>query len=107
MLYTVQRAVADAAVGTDIISNETWRISSEQRVLTRIGLTGSASAGDTKIELFAGNLRIGEFYNSATGAPQSLRDMFAVNVIIPPGLPLVANVATAPGTNPIFLAVEI
>lgn len=107
MLYTVQRAAADAAVGTDIIANETWRIASEGRVLRRIGLTGSTAAGDTKVELFAGNLRVGEFFNSDTGAPQALRDMFDVNVLIPGGMPLVANVADAPATNPIFLMVEL
>ena len=107
MLYTVQRSASDATVGTDIISNETWRIASDSRVLSRIGLTGSAAPGDTKVELFAGNLRIGEFYNSAMGAPQALRDMFDVNVIIPGGMPLVANVSDAPATNPIYLVVEI
>ena len=107
MLYTVQRPVAQAVVGTDIISNETWRIASDNRVLSRIGLTGSAAVGDCKVELFAGNLRIGEFFNSALGVPQSLRDMFAVNVVIPGGMPLVANIADAPETNPIYLAVEI
>lgn len=106
-LFVVQRAAANAPVGSDLISGETWRISNAPRRLTGVMLTGSAAAGDTKVSLFAGNLRIGEFYNSAMGSPQALRDTFRVAAIIPGGMPLVAQVDDAPATNPIYLGVEI
>lgn len=107
MLYVVQVQAADATVGTDLIQGQTWRISNDMRVLRRLALTGSAAIGDTKLELFVGNLRVGQFYNSAMGAPQNLRDSFNIGVVVPSGTVLVANVADAPATNPIYLMMEL
>ena len=107
MLYEVETAAADATVGFDLVSGQTWRISSMARRLQRIALTGSAAAGDTRVEMFVGNYRVGEFFNSATAAPQFLRDAFPIGVSVPAGEPLVVNVVTAPTTNPIYLMVEI
>jgi len=107
MLYVISVAAANAPVGTDLIAGQTWRISNRPRVVRRVALTGSAAAGDTEVELFVGNLRVGVFYSSALGAPQNLRDTFMVAHLVPAGSPLVANVATAPATNPLFFLLEL
>ncbi len=107
MLYTKSLAAASAVVGVDLLSSETYRIANYPRMIHAIGLTGSTAAGDTAVELFVGNLRIGEFFNSSTGAPQALRDMFNVNAMVGAGEVLVCSVSDAPASNPIFLTLEI
>jgi len=107
MLYVVSRAAGDAGAGADLISSETWRISTADRIIRGVAYTGSTAAGDTAVELFVGNLRIGTFFNSAPGAPQALRDTFAIGAYVPAGEILVANVTDAAATNPVYLLMEI
>ena len=94
MIGQTSIAAATAIVGYDLTRDTTWRIASYARVAVAIGLAGSAAALDTKVDIFIGSVKVGEMYNSATGAPN--RDsMFRMNNPIPAGAPISVIVTDA------------
>jgi len=106
MIGQTSIAAAVAVVGHDLTVNTTWRIASYPRRLESVGLAGSAAALDTKVDIFIGSVKVGEMYNSGTGAPN--RDsMFRGGYPIPAGAPLSVIVTDAPATNPINLAMDM
>lgn len=106
MIGQVSVAAATAAVGYDLAAATTWRIASFPRRMVAVGMAGSAAALDTKVDIFVGNVKVGDLYNSATGAPN--RDsMFRVGQMVPAGAPISIIVTDAPATNPINLAVDL
>ena len=105
MLGAVSVAAATAVVGYDLARDTTWQQSSQPRVLRGAALAGSAAALDTKAEVFRGSVKIGELYNTATGAPT--RDhLFPIGAYIPPNEEVRVLVTDAPGTNPINLLMD-
>jgi len=106
MIGQTSVAAAVAVVGYDLTRDTTWRIASYARRAQAIGLAGSAAALDTKVDIFIGSVKIGEMYNSGTGAPN--RDsMFRAGYPIPAGAPISVIVTDAPATNPINLAIDM
>ena len=79
-------------------------IAAGQRI-TAIGVKGSAAAGDTKIQILAGNELVAELYNNNTGFP-GRDDMMPVDFTYM-GNPsrIYAKVTDAPATSPINVAV--
>jgi hypothetical protein len=105
MLGQVSIAAATAVIGYDLARDTTWSQSSTPRILRGIALAGSAAAGDTKVEVFRGSVKVAEAYNSATGFPT--RDhLFPVGAPIPPNEEVAVIVDDAPATNPINLIME-
>jgi len=106
MIGQTSIAAAVAVVGYDLTRDTTWRIASYARRLQSVGLAGSAAALDTKVDIFIGSVKVGEMYNSATGAPN--RDsMFRGGYNIPAASPISVIVTDAPATNPINLAMDM
>jgi len=97
----VSVAAATAVVGFDLFADEWFQQLSEDRDLTAIGLAGSAAALDTLVELFVGTEKIGEFYNTATGAVLMDAHLVEIEGDVPEGELLHLYVADAPATNPI------
>ena len=106
MLAQVSIAAATAVVGYDLLGSSTFRQTTQGRVVRRAGLTGSAAALDTQIDLFAGSTKIGSLYNSATGAAQQDASMFTIQTALPANVSLSALVVDAPATNPVNLVIE-
>ena len=100
--FTRSRTAAVAVVGFDLLENETYARSPNARQLTGIAYTGSAVVGDTAIDVFVGEVRVGSFFNSALLTPQVNRDIFPMNVPIPAGSQLRATVVDAAATSPVF-----
>jgi hypothetical protein len=94
-------AAATAVVGYDLSSNTIWQQQSQDRFLTGIALTGSAAAGDTKVDLFVDQAKVGEFYNSKTGFPNRDDVIELQGNYVPAGAQIHIFVTDAPGTNPI------
>jgi hypothetical protein len=94
-------AAATAVVGYDLASATIWQQTSSPRVLTGISLTGSAAAGDTKVDLFVDQVKIAEFFNSKTGFPNRDDVKGLSGNYVPPGAQLHIFVTDAPATNPI------
>jgi hypothetical protein len=103
-MWIASVAAATAAVGADLFSAETWARSPRNRVLNGLALKGSAAAGDTEVELFIDEVRVGNFFNTNTGFP-NIDDLFALDRLgVPAGAQLRCLVRDAATTNPIHAA---
>ena len=93
-------AAATAALGYDLTTGQIWAVSSSDRALTGFAITGSAAAGDTKVDVYIDQVKIGEFYNTTTGFPT--RDHFyGLDNYCPAGSKISVIVTDAAATNPI------
>jgi len=106
MIGQVSIAAATAVLGYDLCQNTTWKTSGVPRSIHAAGLAGSAAALDTKVDLFVGDVKVGEFYNSSTGAVSRDTDMFRIGTRVPAGMPITARITDAPATNPINLVMD-
>lgn len=87
-------------------SGQTWKTSSMDRTLVAMGLAGSAAALDSKCDVFIGEVKVGELYNTSLAAVQKDTDMFRGGAFIPAGAPVTVTVVDAPATNPLNLALD-
>jgi len=95
-------AAATAVVGYDLMKDTKFQRSSRPRALTGFALKGSAAGGDTKVELFIGNVYIAEFYNKDVGLP-NMDDVQPMDMnYVPPAEDIHVYVTDAPSTNPIY-----
>ena len=107
MIGQVSIAHGTAVVGYDLFKDTIWQQASYPRVLSGVGCAGSAAALDAKVSVYVGTVKVGEFYNSATGAVLVNQHMFAMNEEVPAGTLIHAYVDDAPATNPLNVVVEL
>ena len=126
--FTADNTAAVAVVGADLFNGETWARSPVNRVLTGIAYTGSAVIGDSEIEVFIdevrvgdlvrirpgesisvdGEVRVGSFFNSALLTPQIDRDIQPLEDLgIPAGAQLRAVVVDAAATSIVYTLAAI
>lgn len=106
----LESAAATYAAGEDWLDGKHIAVSRRARAVRFLGLTGSAAEGDMSVELFIGDKRIGQFYNTATGKiPQANTDLIPIgrSVMCPPGTRLHVFTQTASGTNPAGLTLVV
>lgn len=105
MLLQSSIPAATAVVGFDLVAGNSLRQSDQARKIVSVGLTGSAAALDTEAELFVGQVKVGNIFNSATGAPN--RDsMYRIGAYVPANQEVHLYVKDAPATNPINPAID-
>ena len=103
--YTVSIAAATAVLDFDLAVGTRWKEQGADRVLTAVGLCGSAAEGDTEVDIFVDEVRIGTFFNTKLLFPDE-DDMVEVNVIVPANSEVSIVVQDAPATNPLNLRVD-
>jgi len=100
MLNYASVAAATAVVGYDILQGRKWRRENFGRVMTGIGVGGSAAIGDCDAELFINGVNVGEFKNLVLGWTSK-------DYILPCQIPIPANalmemkMTTGATTNPV------
>lgn len=99
--YAVSIAAASATVGTDLYDGQVWARAPQDRVVSGLALKGSAAAGDTEVEVYIDEVRIGDFFNTNTGFPNNDDLLPLEGLFVPGGAQLRAIVRDAPATNPI------
>jgi len=104
--YTVSVAAATAVIGYDLVQNEPWTVSENARVLTGIGIMGSAAALDTIVDCMAGLTRVCRLYNRTTGMLNK-DDLMELMAFIPAGAKISLPVVDVPATNPINAIIEL
>ncbi len=105
MLAQVSVAAAVAVLGSDLLAGNVFKQSRSRRYLRGVALAGSAAAGDAKVEILKGSVKIGEVFNVATGFPT--RDhLFPVGEWIEAHDEITAQVVDAPATNPLNLLLD-
>lgn len=107
-LSVVSVLAATAALGYDLLTNRPdIQNSGQNRVLRAVGLTGSAAAGDSRVDIKVGNRTVVTMYNTALGFPTADAGKFPTSFNVPPGSPVSAIVTDAPATNPLNLLVDV
>jgi len=96
----VSVAAATAVLGYDLTTGTLWATQGNRRVITGFAMTGSAAAGDAKIDLYVDQYKVGEFFNVTTGFPTK-DHFYALNAFVPAGSKISIIVTDAPGTNPL------
>ncbi len=106
--YTADNTAAVAIVGADLFLGEVWARTPNDRTLNGLAYTGSAVIGDTEIEVYIDEVRVGSFFNSALLTPQVDRDMQPLESLgIPAGAQLRAIVIDAAATSVVYTQVAL
>jgi len=106
--FTADNTAAVAIVGADLFSGEVWARTPQDRVLNGVAYTGSAVIGDTEIEVYIDEVRVGSFFNSALLTPQIDRDIQPLESLgVPGGAQLRANVIDAAATSIVYTLVAL
>ncbi len=105
--YTVSVAAATAILNADLLVGERYKRTPQNRTLEAVGLTGSAAIGDTEVEMFIDEIRVGSFFNNALAFPQNDHLVPLESLFIPGGAELQAIVIDAALTNPINLMLSL
>jgi len=105
--YQVGVAAATAIVGFDMFTGEPWARTPQRRVINEIGVTGSAVVGDSEVELFVDEVRIGNFFNSALLVPQFDSMIALGRLLVPGGSLLRCLVRDAPATSILYIRVDL
>ena len=108
--YTISNTAAVAIVGADLFNGETWARSPRNRVATGFAMVGSTNPGDTGVDLFVDETRIGAFMNTQGGANlvpnrDDMNDLEAL--FIPAGAQLRCVVNDAAATNAVITTMRV
>jgi hypothetical protein len=99
-------AAATAVLGFDLFRDEPWTVSDMDRVITGLGVTGSAAAGDAAVDLLVGQVRVVRKYNQTTGFP-NMDNVQPLDAAVPAGSKVSAPVVDAPATSPLNVVIII
>lgn len=103
--------VADCVVGEDLIAKFKWASENERpRKIVAMGCVGSASAGDTRLGVFYGSVKVGQIYNNDTGLVLNFNDDVRTNssmMFCPANKALGLIVEDAPSTNDIKVFMDV
>jgi len=100
-------AAAVAVLDADLFVGQVWARTPQNRVLSGIACNGSAAVGDTEIEVFIDEVRVGNFFNNKLGFP-NVDDLLPVeNLFVPGSAQLRATVRDAATTNPVNVMVAL
>ncbi len=103
--YTISVAAATAVVGFDMAEGQRWKEQGNDRVLTGLALCGSAAEGDSEVDVFVDETRIGTFFNTKLLFPDE-DDVIEVGVIVPANSEVSLVVQDAATTNPLNIRVD-
>jgi len=106
MLIENSVAAATAVVGFDLLQDQPNATIQPGQRITSVALKGSAAAGDSKVQITAGNITVAELYSNNTGFP-ARDDMVQVDYVHPVGAGatrIYAKVTDAPASNPLNIA---
>jgi hypothetical protein len=96
---------ATAVLGYDLTTNTLWAVQGAQRIITGIAVTGSAAAGDSKVDLMVDQTKVGEFFNTTTGFPTK-DHFYNLNAFVPAGSKISLIVSDAAATNPLNVVLQ-
>jgi len=105
--YQVGVAAAAAVIGYDMFVGEPWSRTPQRRAINEIGVAGSAVIGDSEVELYVDEVRIGNFFNSALLVPQFDSMIALGRLLVPGGSLLRCLVRDAPATSILYIRVDL
>lgn len=105
--YVAAVAAATAIIGYDLFTGQVWARSPVDRILTGTGVTGSAVIGDSEVEMFIDEVRVGSFFNNRLLVPTQDEVVDLEDLFIPSGALLRSIVRDAPATSIIYHTVIV
>jgi len=105
--YTADITAALAIVGADVFNGERWARSPQDRALDGVGVCGSAVVGDTEVEIYIDEVRVGSFFNNKLLVPNNEDLMPLESLGIPAGAQLSCVVVDAAATSILYVMVSI
>lgn len=105
--FDKSNTAAVAIVDADLFANEVWARAPYDRVVTGFAYTGSAVVGDTEVQLFADEVRIGGFFNSKLLTPD-MDDLIPQDDLeVPSGSLLRCIVRDAAATSLVYTRITV
>lgn len=105
---TIGTPAATAVLGYNLLQNRPdVQMSSRNRTLRGIALTGSAVIGDCAVDVKVADRVVGTFFNSALLTPQADRDVMPLSVYVPQGAPVSVIVVDAPATSILYVMLDL
>ena len=104
-IYSNKESAGGAlSVGDDIleVNRDPWRQLNVKRILTHVGIGGSAAAGDTKWRVVIGEKIVAELYNSSATVPLKNQDLMPVGHYVGSGAPVQLKCLSVSVTNPLI-----
>jgi len=94
-----------ALVGYDLLSQETWNISSRRRVIQGIAFVGSTAINDCEGDLFVEDKKVGHFFNTRAGVLAPLQEdaIPLGRIYVPPGSKIAFIITVAAVGNPVII----
>lgn len=105
--YIKTIAQATAIVGYDLLTGERYAKENYPRVLTRVGLVGSAAAGDCNASILIGGIESSKVANTKTGLAPDNDDMVPILVPVPANAQLEIKMNVQPTTNALGVRVDL
>jgi len=105
--YITSVPAAVAVLDADLFDSQRWARSPVGRALDGIAVCGSAVVGDTEVEIYIDEVRVGNFFNNALLFPDNDQLMPLEQLGIPAGAQLSCIVRDAAATSPINVMVAI
>ena len=107
----VSVAAATAVINYDMLSSSAAaqrgaRMSNVVRVITGIGVCGSAAAGDCEVQIFVEDAYYGNMKNKATGGVTNDHILKGLDIPVPAAAQIRIVVSVAPGTNPLNVVIQ-
>jgi hypothetical protein len=107
-LTTIGVAAATAVLGYNMLQNRPdVQSSGRNRTLRGIALTGSATIGDSAVDVKVGDRTVATMYNSKLLLPSADGDMFATAIFVPAGVPISVIVVDAPATSILYILLDV
>ena len=102
-------AVADATAGTDLLLNSVYRRSDRPRVIRDAIIAGSASVGDTEVQVMIGTVQVARLPNTIAGSNQKISglDFLRLGTVVPANTEIRLVVTDAPETNAIDVLLNV
>jgi len=105
--YISSVAAATAILDADLFTGEVWARTPQDRTMEGFALRGSAVIGDTEVELFIDEVRVGNFFNNGLLFPNNDDLMPLESLFVPGGAQLRCLVRDAAATSAINAMVAL
>lgn len=107
--FTVIATAAECVIDYNIFQEEKWKTANYKRKITALAIVGSTNIGDFAVEIWVGETRKGQFYNTTGGANviADKDDYVYPNIFVGANQEIFAKVVDAAAANNVAVTIKI